>query len=620
MKQMSYVTRWLYSTSHKDIGILYLGFGMLSAMIGTGMSVIIRMELSNGNSQFFHGNNQAFNVIISGHALLMIFFFIMPVWMGAFGNFFLPILIGAADMAFARLNNISFWCLPPALVCIVCSVLIEQGAGTGWTLYPPLASISAHSGPSVDLAIFAIHLTSLSSLLGAINFIVTVLNMRTIGLHMVNMPLFAWAIFLTAILLLFSLPVLTAAVTLLLMDRNFNTGFYEVGAGGDPVLYEHLFWFFGQRWPFFNNISTLWGFPTFTASNIENLQCAICWDFLYYIPYIVIGIMLFLITINLHYYLILSYEGGERGLCWDIESLIRYIRLNIYSRGAWGDLALPGLANIVKILKINRNNQQITKGMITKRFKSYLVGISETTRTSISKNKDNSFNEWLAGLIDGDGYFGITQKKYPNCEITVALEDEKALLQIKQKFGGSIKLRSGAKAVRYRLHHKEGLIKLVNAINGNIRHSKRLVQLHNICSLLDISVIEPIKLTNNNSWFSGFFDADGTIGIFFKNNRPQLTISVTNKYLQDISPYKEIFGGNIYFDKSQNGYYKWMIQSESDVLNFVYYILKHPSRTVKFKRIMLCKLYYELIKIKAYKFSKNTNNYKSWERFINKWK
>lgn len=285
-------------------------------------------------------------------------------------------------------------------------------------------------------------------------------------------------------------------------------------------------------------------------------------------------------------------------------------------------ISLNILANIVKILNINRNNQQITKGMITKRFKSYLVGISETTRTSISKNKDknNSFNEWLAGLIDGDGYFGITQKKYPNCEITVALEDEKTLLQIKQKFGGSIKLRSGAKAIRYRLHNKEGMIKLINAINGNIRHSKRLVQLHNVCSLLDISVIEPIKLTNNNSWFSGFFDADGTIGIYFKNKRPQLTISVTNKYLQDISPYKEIFGGNIYFDKSQNGYYKWMIQSESDVLNFVNYILIHPSRTIKFKKLMLCKLYYELIKIKAYKFNEFSNQYKSWKRFINKWK
>nr|YP_008474870.1 cytochrome c oxidase subunit 1 [Meyerozyma guilliermondii]AGS44075.1 cytochrome c oxidase subunit 1 [Meyerozyma guilliermondii] len=243
---MSYITRWLYSTSHKDIAILYLGYGMIASMVGTGMSVIIRMELSSGNSQFFHGNNQAYNVLITGHAIAMIFLFVMPVIIGAFGNFFLPIMIGAVDMAFARLNNISFWCLPPALVCIIASVLIEQGAGTGWTVYPPLSSISAHSGPSVDMAIFALHLTSISSLLGAINFIVTTLNMRTIGLHMINIPLFVWAIFFTAILLLLSLPVLTAGVTLLLLDRNFNTGFYEVGAGGDPVLYEHLFWFFGH--------------------------------------------------------------------------------------------------------------------------------------------------------------------------------------------------------------------------------------------------------------------------------------------------------------------------------------------------------------------------------------
>ena len=246
MKQMSYVTRWLYSTSHKDIAILYLAYGLIASMVATGMSVIIRLELSGPNPQFLNGNNQVFNVLVTGHAIAMIFLFVMPVLIGAFGNFYLPIMIGAVDMAFARLNNISFWCLPPALVCIIASVLTEQGAGTGWTVYPPLSSINAHSGPSVDLAIFALHLTSISSLLGAINFIVTVLNMRTIGLHMVNAPLFVWAIFFTAILLLLSLPVLTAGVTLLLMDRNFNTGFYEVAAGGDPVLYQHLFWFFGH--------------------------------------------------------------------------------------------------------------------------------------------------------------------------------------------------------------------------------------------------------------------------------------------------------------------------------------------------------------------------------------
>nr|QNS23227.1 Cox1 [Metschnikowia orientalis] len=243
---MSYMTRWLYSTSHKDIAILYLGYGLISSMVATGMSVIMRMELSGPNPQFLNENNQVFNVMVTGHAMAMMFLFVMPVLMGAFMNFFLPMMMGAVDMAFARLNNISFWCLPPALVCIMASVLMENGAGTGGTVYPPLSSINAHSGPSVDLAIFALHLTSMSSLLGAMNFMVTFLNMRTMGLHMMNAPLFVWAIFFTAMLLLLSLPVLTAGVTLTTMDRNFNTGFYEVAAGGDPVTYQHLFFFFGH--------------------------------------------------------------------------------------------------------------------------------------------------------------------------------------------------------------------------------------------------------------------------------------------------------------------------------------------------------------------------------------
>lgn len=279
------------------------------------------------------------------------------------------------------------------------------------------------------------------------------------------------------------------------------------------------------------------------------------------------------------------------------------------------------LANLVKILinnillnnNIKDNNQQVTKY-------TNLVGTSETIREILNK-KDKKFNEWLAGLIDGDGYFGITQKKYPNCEITVSLEDEKALQQIKQRFGGSIKLRSNVKAVRYRLHNYKGMINLINAVNGNIRNSKRLIQLHKVCDLLNIKPLSPIKLSYDNSWFIGFFDADGTITYSFKNNYPQLTISVTNKYLNDIIYFKDLFKGNIYFDKSQNGYFKWMIQSEYDINNLIYnYIKYNPSRTTKFNKLMLSKQFFELKRIKAYQKPINSVQFKAWLKFETKWK